>query len=883
MHSFFWYFILIEKDVFTMTKQCSLKLGSVAVKKLLPLAILATLSGCLGSSDSSSTSGDLDGADGVSPDISGSTDVSALSSNLTKLRSDFLAAGTEGVDKASSPANIISASNVILTVTTTVADASVVRARLQALGMTNISQYKHLISGSFPIKDLDKLEGVSGISWVNSSKAATRMSPGGSAYNAADIALFTDVVKKQNNLDGTGITIGVMSDSYNCLAGAQDDILSGDLPNVVVVKEYSYCDTDPQMDEGRAMLQLIHDIAPGAKLLFHTAVESPVDFAQGVQALASAGADIIVDDIGWLAMPMFQEGPIAQAVTDIAEQGVTYFSAAGNNGRLSYEHSFSKTMTSSGDEAHDFGLAAGGDSDIYQKITVPADVELTIVLQWDDPSEISGGAKAITDLDLMLLDADMKTIISSSHDNNIGHDPVEMIRVKSGSFGEGVAEGNLYFRKSAGPDPKHIKYVVFSSAPAELISESRAPAVEQLHLDQSGQFIMADGSVMEGGKSVIVLPGFTGIGSEWLSGSILQIGSGGREIQLRISDGQRGVFINSDFYPIDTPEQAVWFIPDGYLPKLDSNNKIELFAESASEQVQTDVRIAEYATYSSTVYGHPNALGAIAVGAMPYNAAPWFPQGSQLIEPFSSAGGTPIFFNKSGQRLTTPEYRAKPEIISVDDVDTTFFGSANLEATDSDFNGFPNFKGTSAAAPNAAALAAILLQEYPHLLPHQVKKLMMRGTVDLGDPLGTSNNDINLPITNPCADGVVFDWGTGCGLIQAHTIFDDAQANSFLVENLQPDSSEDTVVDGGDTTDTTGGDTGSTPTDGGSSVPSITKLVGDFNGNGCIDTTDNAMLLAALRFGSANSSEFDVSGDGWLDNTDRIIMENLLVSDVSCS
>jgi hypothetical protein len=45
------------------------------------------------------------------------------------------------------------------------------------------------------------------------------------------------------------------------------------------------------------MAQLVHDLIPGAKLFFYTAFEGPDDFANGIQALADEGCDVIVDDI----------------------------------------------------------------------------------------------------------------------------------------------------------------------------------------------------------------------------------------------------------------------------------------------------------------------------------------------------------------------------------------------------------------------------------------------------------------------------------------------------------------------------------------------------------------------------------------------------------
>jgi hypothetical protein len=102
-------------------------------------------------------------------------------------------------------------------------------------------------------------------------------------------------------LDGSGMKIGVLSDTFDlcgdgrCSTTAAIDIISRDLPaaGVQVLAEFS----SPAGDEGRAMCQLIHDIAPKASLAFHTAFLGASDFASGIVELAQGGCDVIVDDV----------------------------------------------------------------------------------------------------------------------------------------------------------------------------------------------------------------------------------------------------------------------------------------------------------------------------------------------------------------------------------------------------------------------------------------------------------------------------------------------------------------------------------------------------------------------------------------------------------
>ena len=69
------------------------------------------------------------------------------------------------------------------------------------------------------------------------------------------------------------------------------------------------------------MAQIVHDIAPGAKILFATAEGGPDMFAANIRDLANHGADIIVDDFTYFAEPDYQDGVIAKAVNDVRADG----------------------------------------------------------------------------------------------------------------------------------------------------------------------------------------------------------------------------------------------------------------------------------------------------------------------------------------------------------------------------------------------------------------------------------------------------------------------------------------------------------------------------------------------------------------------------------
>jgi subtilisin family serine protease len=166
------------------------------------------------------------------------------------------------------------------------------------------------------------------------------------AVSQGDRSLRSDRARRDFGVNGRGVRVGVLSDSYDCAPGAfqegapftraAQDIASGDLPrDVLLLKDLDTAPSNDCSDEGRAMMQIIHDVAPGSPLAFYTAFVSQEDFAAGIRALAKAGSKVIVDDIIYYAEPMFEDGIIAQAVDDVYKNGVAYFSSAGNDARAS--------------------------------------------------------------------------------------------------------------------------------------------------------------------------------------------------------------------------------------------------------------------------------------------------------------------------------------------------------------------------------------------------------------------------------------------------------------------------------------------------------------------------------------------------------------------
>ncbi len=298
--------------------------------------------------------------------------------------------------------------------------------------------------------DAAALDRVAEFSWVHAVRPIDRAVPHvGSATTEGDAAARANLVRAQG-LDGSGVVVGVISDGVDHVGSAQQ---SGDLPGVTVPS--GGCQRGSG-DEGTALLEIVHDVAPGAKLLFAGPADS-FEMVQAVQCLTAAGANVIVDDLGFFGEPYFQDGPVADAVRAAVQAGVSYHSSAGNEAQQHLEQDFVATP---GSTLHDFAGGAGDDTD---SVVVPAGGTLTCILQWNDPF----GASA-NDYDLLLLDQKLN-VIAVSDDPQVGaQDPIEVVSVSNRSNSPAVA--NVVIDRFGQSQPRRLELFCLGASSMEHVT-----------------------------------------------------------------------------------------------------------------------------------------------------------------------------------------------------------------------------------------------------------------------------------------------------------------------------------------------------------------------------------------------------------------------------
>jgi hypothetical protein len=464
---------------------------------------------------------------------------------------------------------------------------------------------------------------------------------GGSAISEGLGQLRVGEARDSFDLRGSGITIGVLSDSYDAATeevatDARADVTSNDLPGLAsscagqqlpvnVLQDLSPAAGEEAGDEGRAMLQIVHDLAPHAKLAFATAFESEESFAENIERLArpvsegGAGADVIVDDVAWFEEPFFQDGPVAAAINQVASEGVTYLTAAGNDNLFDgsgheiasweapeYRDSgacpAAVAALSGFNGSHCMDFKPGPETDRTFGITVEAGETLTVDLQW---AEAWNGV--LTDLDAVLLSASGKEVLTGSVEQNAG------------------AKG--------------------TQRPVEVVQWTNEASTSQ--------------------TVQLAINRFSGLAP-----------------RLKFILMENGGGVSATEYPVSSGGDVV----------------------------------------GPTIFGHAGAASAISVAAVPFS-------NSARVEGYSSRGPVAHYFGQvdgitPAPPLGSPEEVAKPDLAATDCGATTFFAFLS--------GGTWRFCGTSAAAPHAAAVAALVRQAKPTLPEQQVRDALTGSATPVG-------------------------------------------------------------------------------------------------------------------------------------------------------
>jgi hypothetical protein len=554
------------------------------------------------------------------------------------------------------------------------------------------------------------------------------------------------------NYLGAGISIGVLSDSFNTApdSDAGPDVAHGDLPgpanpinpNPVVVLQ----DFPNGSDEGRGMAQICYKMAPKARLGFATAFTGEVAFANNIRALAGLpgftfptrqqgfAANVICDDVFYFDEPFFQDGIIAFGVDDVTAAGVAYFSSAGNDiGTNGYDSDLRIIPNGQGLTAATNPALAGTNislsgvpknfyqggfhnfdpngKDIAQLVNV-GDPNF-VVMQWDDPYDQTGGAElgpkiymnsgTVTSDTPVVFDKNStpplppltagQIYVITEHQTSGNYDAIISVITPNGKTiltqDTGVDE-TVVFTAPVSGDYKLV-FSRFDETSGSFTFTLNTATVDQLVTTDLNLLVFNTNGTYMFAQSLHANNLAT---NQPIELGVISAPPGQSQVQFVIARGN---------IPAASPKPA-------------SHVRYIFLGNGAP-----NLGPAEYFNYlTPSIFGHSAAQGCNGVAA--YSVfRPSVP------ESFTSPGPATIYFDKNNNRFPTPRIRRQPRIAAADGGNTSFFIADTTRDGDVD----PNFFGTSAAAPHAAAIAALVLQAHGgagSVTPQQMTNVLQRST-----------------------------------------------------------------------------------------------------------------------------------------------------------
>ncbi|MGH9684407.1 MAG: S8 family serine peptidase [Candidatus Acidiferrales bacterium] len=266
----------------------------------------------------------------------------------------------------------------------------------------------------------------------------------GSVESQGDAILQAEAARSQFGVDGTGIRVGVISGGIGGIFAAgcttcgpttqtPSPITLGDLPNATGTRNssgiltsvtggiiaQSFPSSSPDLEdhtqpdgpagvnaEGTAMLEIVHDLAPGAQLYFANAADgTSLSFELAVNFLA-ANTDVVVDDISFQIPPFDGTDPVstntATALNTDSNPIRGYFTAVDNFAQDHYEGQYidsgtdGTSITGQAGDLHAFQAASGVTVDnenfgpsVADPTTVLPSGTIRVFLTWNDPANAS--------------------------------------------------------------------------------------------------------------------------------------------------------------------------------------------------------------------------------------------------------------------------------------------------------------------------------------------------------------------------------------------------------------------------------------------------------------------------------------------------------------